>query len=185
MPNSRQSSDSGSPASPRATNFILSSITEHSFQGIAPSPLRRESVTYVSGTMCYLCLRPLSSILFQQLPSIRVDSFQTQPASLARSYKKACMVGTNHRCYFSRAVCSAEDDRAIVRRTYDPSEIFCVRYCCWALLRSDRSQSRGAGQRRSQRWTRPRLPLRLLRRPSVWLCSLRLLRAGMVYGRCF
>src|ERR1700729_3599189 len=59
MPNSRQSSDSGSPASRRATNFILSSITEHSFQGIAPSPLRGESVTYVSGTMCYLCLRPL------------------------------------------------------------------------------------------------------------------------------
>src|ERR1700733_2636568 len=60
MPNSGQSPARGSPASRRATNFILSSITEHSFQGIAPSPLRRESVTYVSGTMCYLCLRPLS-----------------------------------------------------------------------------------------------------------------------------
>jgi hypothetical protein len=34
-------------------------MTEHSFQGITPSPLRGESVTYVSGTMCYLCLRPL------------------------------------------------------------------------------------------------------------------------------
>src|SRR6202011_4211990 len=61
MPNSLQSSAIASPASRRATNCSLSSITEHSFQGITPSPLRGESVTYVSGTMCYLCLRPLSS----------------------------------------------------------------------------------------------------------------------------
>src|SRR6202166_1713165 len=59
MPNSLQSSAIASPASRRATNCSLSSITEHSFQGITPSPLRGESVTYVSGTMCYLCLRPL------------------------------------------------------------------------------------------------------------------------------
>src|SRR5690242_20953998 len=59
MPNSLQSSAIASPASRRATNRSLSSITEHSFQGITPSPLRGESVTYVSGTMCYLCLRPL------------------------------------------------------------------------------------------------------------------------------
>src|SRR3984893_7430335 len=59
MPNSLQSSAIASPASRRATNCSLSSITEHSFQGIIPSPLRGESVTYVSGTMCYLCLRPL------------------------------------------------------------------------------------------------------------------------------
>src|SRR5262245_39135859 len=59
MPNSLQSSAIGSPASRRATNCSLSSITEHSFQGIiTPSP-EGESVTYVSGTMCYLCLRPL------------------------------------------------------------------------------------------------------------------------------
>src|ERR1700722_7848358 len=61
MPNSLQSSAIASPASRRATNCSLSSITEHSFQGITPSPLRGESVTYVSGTMCYLCLRPLIS----------------------------------------------------------------------------------------------------------------------------
>src|ERR1700722_17188994 len=59
MPNSLQSSAIASPASRGATNCSLSSITEHSFQGITPSPLRGESVTYVSGTMCYLCLRPL------------------------------------------------------------------------------------------------------------------------------
>src|ERR1700741_809718 len=59
MPNSLHSSAIGSPASRRATNCILSSITEHSFQGIASSP-RGGSVTHVSGTMCYLCLRPLT-----------------------------------------------------------------------------------------------------------------------------
>src|SRR6516162_8895945 len=54
MPNSLQSSDIASPASRRATNCSLSSITKHSFQGIiTPSP-EGESVTYVSGTMCYL-----------------------------------------------------------------------------------------------------------------------------------
>src|ERR1700675_4953467 len=62
MPNSLQSSAIASPASRRATNCSLSSITEHSFQGIIPSPLRGESVTYVSGTMCYLCLRPLTPV---------------------------------------------------------------------------------------------------------------------------
>src|ERR1700731_1188887 len=69
MPNSLQSSAIASPASRRATNCSLSSITEHSFQGITPSPLRGESVTYVSGTMCYLCLRPLNPALlgFKQL----------------------------------------------------------------------------------------------------------------------
>src|SRR5262249_33857432 len=52
----------------RATNCSLSSITEHSFQGIAPSPLQGESVTYVSGTMCYLCLRPLIHYFLQLKP---------------------------------------------------------------------------------------------------------------------
>src|SRR5437660_12573562 len=57
MPNSLQSSAIASPASRRATNCSLSSITEHSFQGITPSPLRGkvspmcpvQCVTYVSG----------------------------------------------------------------------------------------------------------------------------------------
>src|SRR5215472_15351946 len=59
MPNSLQSSDIASPASRRATNCSLSSIAEHSFQGIiTPSP-EGESVTYVSGTFCYLCVGSL------------------------------------------------------------------------------------------------------------------------------
>jgi hypothetical protein len=44
----------------RATNCSLSSITEHSFHGITPSQKTGGSVTRVSGTMCYLCLRPLT-----------------------------------------------------------------------------------------------------------------------------
>ena len=49
-------------ASRRPTNCSPSSIAEHSFHGIlAPSP-KGESVTHVSGTMCYLCLRPLSRL---------------------------------------------------------------------------------------------------------------------------
>jgi hypothetical protein len=48
-----------SPASRRATNCNLSSMTEHSFQGITPSSLEEESVTHVFGTIYYLCLRPL------------------------------------------------------------------------------------------------------------------------------
>src|SRR5580693_806844 len=55
------SSAIGSPASRRATNCNLSSITEHSFQGITPSSLEEESVTHVSGTKRYLCLEPLTS----------------------------------------------------------------------------------------------------------------------------
>src|SRR6266404_6019042 len=44
-----------------ATNCSLSSITEHSFQGITPSlKKKRESVTYVFGTICHLCLESLT-----------------------------------------------------------------------------------------------------------------------------
>ena len=59
MPNSLQSSVIGSPASRRATNCRRSSITEHSFHGITSSLKKGKSVAYVSGTICYLCLRPL------------------------------------------------------------------------------------------------------------------------------
>src|SRR5215470_18366749 len=59
MPNSLHRSAIASPASRRATNCILSSIAEHSFQGIIPSLPEGGSVTYVFGTMCYLCSRPL------------------------------------------------------------------------------------------------------------------------------
>src|SRR5579872_3214256 len=51
-----------SPSLSRITNRIRSSITERSFQGIPlfRLPFRRKSVTHVSGTFCYLCLRPLT-----------------------------------------------------------------------------------------------------------------------------
>src|SRR5215469_9305774 len=63
MPTSLQSSAIGSPASRRATNCSLSSVTEHSFQGISPSLKPGGSVTHVSGTKCHLCLRSLRATL--------------------------------------------------------------------------------------------------------------------------
>src|SRR5260370_36538396 len=54
MANSRQSATIFSPSSKRPTKRTRSSITEHSFQGIASSP-RGGSVTYVSGTNCHPC----------------------------------------------------------------------------------------------------------------------------------
>src|SRR5580698_10573461 len=71
MPNSLQSSAIGSPASRRATNCIRSSVTEHSFQGIFPSLKPGGSVTHVSGTMCYLCLRPLNFLKTKTLRFFR------------------------------------------------------------------------------------------------------------------
>src|SRR6266704_6784744 len=61
MANSRQSATIFSPSSKRPTKRTRSSITEHSFQGIASSP-RGGSVTYVSGTNCHPCVRPLMPI---------------------------------------------------------------------------------------------------------------------------
>src|SRR5215467_12716598 len=82
MPNSLQSSDIASPASRRATNCSLSSMTEHSFQGITPSQKTGGSVTYVSGTMCYLCLRPLKSLLWLSgCPLETADETAQQPLS--------------------------------------------------------------------------------------------------------
>ena len=59
MPNSLHSSAIDSPARRRPTNWSLSSMTEHSFQGIAPSPKGRkvspmcpvQCVTYVVGPL--------------------------------------------------------------------------------------------------------------------------------------
>src|SRR2546422_6071392 len=57
MPNSRHSEAIVSPSCSRITNRIRSSITERSFHGItSPPPSGPKSVTYVSGTFCYLCL---------------------------------------------------------------------------------------------------------------------------------
>src|ERR1700730_15575119 len=64
MPNSLQSSAIASPASRRATNCSLSSITEHSFQGITPSPS--------TGRKCHLCVRynvlPMSQVAHGKNP---------------------------------------------------------------------------------------------------------------------
>src|SRR6266581_7565092 len=59
MANSRQSATIFSPSSKRPTKRTRSSITEHSFQGIASSP-RGGSVTYVSGTNCHPCVGSLN-----------------------------------------------------------------------------------------------------------------------------
>src|SRR6266480_1955376 len=61
MANSRQSATIFSPSSKRPTKRTRSSITEHSFQGIASSP-RGGSVTYVSGTNCHPCVGSLIRI---------------------------------------------------------------------------------------------------------------------------
>src|ERR1700678_4342474 len=39
-------------------------------------PLRGESVTYVSGTMCYLCLRPLTQFFFNNFPRYALIRFK-------------------------------------------------------------------------------------------------------------
>src|SRR5690349_14677699 len=49
-----------SPSLSRTTKRMRPSITERSFHGIHLFPPQKEkSVTHVSGTFCYLCLRPL------------------------------------------------------------------------------------------------------------------------------
>src|ERR1700730_8808650 len=60
MPNSRHRSVIASPSRWRATKRKRSSITEQSLHGINTSSQKRKSVTYVSGTFCYLCLRSVS-----------------------------------------------------------------------------------------------------------------------------
>src|ERR1700683_1870283 len=93
MPNSLQSSTIASPASRRAPNCSLSSITEHSFQGITPSPLRGESVTHVSATMCYLCLRPLTILnaaFSDPLHSFRLSALVDSPNSELNDWRAAC-----------------------------------------------------------------------------------------------
>src|ERR1700693_4080112 len=102
MPNSLQSSAIASPASRRATNCSLSSITEHSFQGIIPSPLRGESVTYVSGTMCYLCLRPLT----KELALVSAKPSRTQKGTFSCPFL----------CPFSLVLCSPFDSLTLQLR---------------------------------------------------------------------
>src|SRR6267142_3243791 len=65
----------------------LSSITEHSFHGITPSLKKKgESVTYVSGTICHLCLESL----INHLPAICVP-WSAAPQSILRRRKRSCL----------------------------------------------------------------------------------------------
>src|SRR5215469_18947183 len=66
IPNSLHRSAICSPASRRATNCSLSSMTEHSFHGIHFLLKKGESVTYVSGTFCHLCVGSLTGVLSAQ-----------------------------------------------------------------------------------------------------------------------
>src|SRR5438552_18856407 len=76
MPNSRQTSVIDSPSSNFATNRKRSSITEHSFHGIDTSRSKAESVTYVSGTLCYLCLGPLNAVPRDSDPKLSVATWR-------------------------------------------------------------------------------------------------------------
>src|SRR5712664_939295 len=69
MANSRQSATIFSPSSKRPTKRTRSSITEHSFQGIASSP-RGGSVTYVSGTNCHPCVGSLIPLSYKLTPQL-------------------------------------------------------------------------------------------------------------------
>src|SRR6185369_15653569 len=68
MPKSRQTSLMASPSRSRATNRRRSSITELAFHGIHTSRrTKAENVTHVSGTVCHLCLGPLTCHSFYWL----------------------------------------------------------------------------------------------------------------------
>src|SRR5271165_926871 len=79
MPNSLQSSAIVSPASRRATNCSLSSITEHSFQGIFSSPTQEGK--------CYPCVR------YNVLPMSQ--------AAHQRSYLRKLLTVTSYCCQLS------------------------------------------------------------------------------------
>jgi len=69
----KQRSAIGSPASRRATNCSLSSMTEHSFQGIHFLLRKGGSVAYVSGTFCHLCVGSLNLHWFSYFLCFSVD----------------------------------------------------------------------------------------------------------------
>src|SRR6266850_5164493 len=100
MANSRKSVTIFSPSSKRPTKRTRSSITEHSFQGITPSP-RGGSVTHVSGTNCHPCVRPLTYVLLLQSVGfsawcifLRFENIENK-TSATRSTARRCESG-NH-----------------------------------------------------------------------------------------
>src|SRR5579872_1206596 len=87
-----------SPSLSRITNRMRWSITELSFHGIPPAPPSRgKSVTHVSGTFCYLCLRPLT--VGFPLPGHcgdRLLSFESVPVQLSKVAEAQCIANLNN-----------------------------------------------------------------------------------------
>src|ERR1700730_12632882 len=93
LPTSLQSADICSPASRRATNCSLSSITEHSFQGMSPPPQK--------GRKCNPCVRydllPMSQaaqrtyIIFEN-PVLLVSRTVTNPSQIVESIANALRI---------------------------------------------------------------------------------------------
>src|SRR4051794_4987439 len=97
MPNARHASVIDSPSKSLATKRRRSSITEHSFQGINPPPALRAggSVTYVSGTFCYLCVG--SRTRLKPGFSTPAFSFLLLHLSMALKFKALCKLLRLHR----------------------------------------------------------------------------------------
>jgi GT2 family glycosyltransferase len=67
----------------RITKRILSSITELSFHGMPlPPPRGAKSVTHVSGTFCYLCVRPVTQTSAQQHAACGIISVPMEEAQV-------------------------------------------------------------------------------------------------------
>jgi hypothetical protein len=63
-------------------------MTEHSFHGIHSLPERGKSVTYVSGTICYLCLRSLIDP-FQLANTLNLLHRRSTPVRTPQGYNVA------------------------------------------------------------------------------------------------
>jgi len=104
-------SDMVSSASRRATNCGFLSITEHSFQGILSPSREGESVTHVSGTMCYLC---------SQAAQLRRTSVHLNSSARDTRLNRTIVLKVLHlhlaRCLPTRGFGPAEGSRAEVVR---------------------------------------------------------------------
>src|SRR6266404_3314366 len=117
MPNSLHSSAIGSPASRRATNCSLSSMTEHSFQGITPSSLEEESVTHVSGTKCHLCLRPLTgSPMCQAAQVFPISGYENSPKLYPRF--RQSLFASLANCFRASPLMIVESPEVLFRMKY-------------------------------------------------------------------
>src|SRR5467141_2304458 len=112
MANSRHSATIFSPSSKRPTKRTRSSITEHSFQGITPSP---------KGKKCHPCVRYKVSPMCQaahslhgKTPSLRMrkDSCRGKPILLA------CGISSNSERNRYSKVCAPTTDSQICCDTW-------------------------------------------------------------------